>query len=758
MEQIHPLTGEEDKNASQFINVNAILSEKAPEVTHNVRYTESLTANSEETKFIDGHPVIETGVHVSQYLISLRDDEDPPVTFRSILLGSMFTALASVIQMLYLFKPVGVDVSQVFLQLMIFICGGAWAVFTPSPSRLKWKWLRSVLQFLNFGQPFTIKEHVIASMIAGSANNGLSGVEVYAVERLLYNRTVSATTAIFATFSIALCGFTMAGIMRPLLVYPSEMVYWGTLPQVILFQQLHFDRAVNRQRLTKFGWTLMGSAIWEIFPSYVVTWLTGLSIFCLASMKAPADIRSLFTKLFGGASSNEGMGFLNFSLDWQYIGSGSMALPLRQQLNSWLGNLIWYPAWLGLWYSNTWSAKTFPFMSTSLFRENGTVLHTMSILNEDGIIDSKKLQDTSLPFLSSSAVWVFFCSNMAIGALIIHVSIFLSKDMLIAWMHGRTKTQPDPHYQAMKKYKETPMWWYLILFVLCFVAGVVANAKGETTLPVWGFIVALALGAFICPFSLFLFAFYGNGISTNQISKMVAGAIHPGRPLANLYFASWSHQVISIANAVSTWLKVGQYLKVPTRSMFFLQIYGSLLGACINYVVMTTIVTSKREILVDPIGNNIWSGIAIQGLNSQAVTWALAKEMYSINGRYYIVPLGLLIGACLPVLHWGISRVFPRTKKWPINTAIIIASASGQFGITSNVTSSIVVGMIAQLWIRPRIPHIFNKYNYLIGAALDGGSQFMTFILAFAVFGAAGTPRPFPTWWGNPKGPPDHCQ
>jgi hypothetical protein len=43
------------------------------------------------------------------------------------------------------------------------------------------------------------------------------------------------------------------------------------------------------------------------------------------------------------------------------------------------------------------------------------------------------------------------------------------------------------------------------------------------------------------------------------------------------------------------------------------------------------------------------------------------------------------------------------------------------------------------------MPRIFNKYNYLIGAALDGGSQFMTFILAFAVFGAGGTPHLFPT-------------
>lgn len=37
------------------------------------------------------------------------------------------------------------------------------------------------------------------------------------------------------------------------------------------------------------------------------------------------------------------------------------------------------------------------------------------------------------------------------------------------------------------------------------------------------------------PFSTLLYARMGNGIATNQLMKMVAGAINPGRPVANLY-------------------------------------------------------------------------------------------------------------------------------------------------------------------------------------------------------------------------------
>lgn len=53
---------------------------------------------------------------VSRFVVSDRDDGDPALTFRSLVLGTIFTALSSVITMLYVFKPVQMQVSAVFLQ------------------------------------------------------------------------------------------------------------------------------------------------------------------------------------------------------------------------------------------------------------------------------------------------------------------------------------------------------------------------------------------------------------------------------------------------------------------------------------------------------------------------------------------------------------------------------------------------------------------------------------------------------------------
>jgi OPT family oligopeptide transporter len=295
--------------------------------------------------------------------------------------------------------------------------------------------------------------------------------------------------------------------------------------------------------------------------------------------------------------------------------------------------------------------------------------------------------------------------------LITHVFIFFGKDIRTAWKQARDKSQPDPHYQAMLKYKEVPTWWYLTIFVLCFLAGIIVNIKGHTTLAVWEYIVALILGFFVAPFSTILDALYGASVFTNQLSNMVGGIVAPGRPLANLYFSSWCHQVVQESIHLSSWMKIGQYTKVPPRALFWVQIYGSLLGPAFNYPIMMSIIASQRDVLLAPRGNTLWSGALLQQLNAESVSWSLATQTFGIHGRYPIVPLALLVGLGLPIIHWLVARCVPRVRKYPINTPIIATFAGHYYyGTTSWIWSSIAVGIFSQAWLRRRYPAIYNKY------------------------------------------------
>lgn len=65
-------------------------------------------------------------------------------------------------------------------------------------------------------------------------------------------------------------------------------------------------------------------------------------------------------------------------------------------------------------------------------------------------------------------------------------------------------------------------------------------------------------------------------------------------------------------------------------------------------------------------------------------------------------------------------------------------------GVNSVILTTIFAGLVSQVWLRRYHPAWFRKYIYILGGAIDGGTQIMVFILSFAVFGASGVSRPFP--------------
>lgn len=128
-----------------------------------------------------------------------------------------------------------------------------------------------------------------------------------------------------------------------------------------------------------------------------------------------------------------------------------------------------------------------------------------------------------------------------------------------------------------KNYKEVPWWWYMIVLVFSFILGLVVVLKENITMPVWAYIVSLICGIVIAPFvsgldidvanlanmlifqSVLIYSRFGNGIATNNLSKMIAGLALPGRPVGNMYFAAWSHNVITNTVNLCNDLKMGEY-------------------------------------------------------------------------------------------------------------------------------------------------------------------------------------------------------
>ncbi|KAL2283928.1 hypothetical protein FJTKL_09680 [Diaporthe vaccinii] len=536
--------------------------------------------------------IIITGADAARHLLPLRDDFDTALTFRSLFLASGLSCFQAVMSQIYTFKPTAITISGTFIVLIAYFLGKAWAAFLPRGDKFEARWRAkggqgnrpkwiSAIHFINPG-PWTLKEHAVCAITATSASNASASVMVFAAQDLFYDLPLSAATVILSTISIGLFGYGICGVMRPIAVWHVDAVYWSTLPTVKTLQGLHWQDLKNSKPLRYFWYSFGGMFAYEWFPAYMFPWLNSVSIPCLAAMKATGSKAAVLTNLFGGSINNEGIGLFSLSFDWQYITSFNTSLPLKLQVHAAVGYLVCFAAMLGIYYTNAWESKSLPFMSTTLRTDDGGK-YPISEVFTGGVLNQTALAENGLPRLTGSFAYAMFMANAAIGALVLHCFLFWGGDVIRAFKSAKAGRYDDRHHAHMAKhYKETPWWWYILVLVISFVIGLVVVIKENITLPAWAYIVSLLLGIFIAPLSTLLYSRYGNGIATNNLSKMLAGLMLPGRPVGNMYFAAWSHNVISNAVTLCNDLKMGEYLKVPPRVMFLTQIYGTILGGFIN--------------------------------------------------------------------------------------------------------------------------------------------------------------------------------
>ncbi|EHK19417.1 uncharacterized protein TRIVIDRAFT_58191 [Trichoderma virens Gv29-8] len=709
--------------------------------------------------------IIVTGADAAAHLLPLRDDGEPSLTFRSMFLATCLSAFQAVMSQIYQFKPTAATISGTFIVLIAYFIGNAWAAFLPRGDKLRARWAAkggqgkpplwiTIAAFINPG-PWNLKEHAVCAITATSASNASASITVFTAQDLFYNLPLSASTVVLSTISIGLFGYGICGVLRPIAVWHVEAVYWSTLPTVKTLQGLHWQNLKGSKPLRFFWYSFAGMFVYEFFPAYIFPFLNSISIPCLAAMHATGSKAAVLTNLFGGATNNEGLGLFSFSFDWQYITSFNTSLPLTLQAHAAAGFIVCYAVMLAIYYTNSWSAKSQPFMSTQLRSENGTK-YPVSKVFVGGVLDESALQTYGIPKLTGSFAYAMFMANAAIGALVAHCFLFWGGDVKKAYQSAKSGRYDDRHHAHMAEhYKEAPWWWYIAVLVFSFILGLVVVIKENITLPAWAYVVALLLGIFIAPLSTILYSRYGNGIATNNLSKMLAGLMLPGRPVGNMYFAAWSHNVISNCVSLCNDLKMGEYLKIPPRVMFLTQIYGTILGGFVNYGVMISIVNGNRELLIDSNGNASWSGATIQSYNTNATSWALAKYLYKTGAEYEMVPIGLAIGAGAVVLHRIFVYFVPKIRNFDVNDINLpqFIQYAGYIPYNQSQTcviwSQLVAGFFTQFYLRNYRPRIFKDYSYLVTGAFDGASLTVLFILSFAVFGAGGPAKPFPQWWGN---------
>lgn len=162
---------------------------------------------------------------------------------------------------------------------------------------------------------------------------------------------------------------------------------------------------------------------------------------------------------------------------------------------------------------------------------------------------------------------------------------------------------------------------------------------------------------------------------------------------------------------------------------------------------LTTVNNICQDTLLPP--NSPWTCPGDRVFFDASVIWGLIgpRRIFGSMGRYSALNWCFLGGAVAPVLVWLAQRAFPR-QHWIslINLPVLLGATGGMPPATTlNFNSWLLVGAIFNFFVFRYRKNWWQRYNYVLSAALDAGLAFMAVILYFCV----GIENVSVDWWGS---------
>ncbi|KAJ5539223.1 Oligopeptide transporter OPT superfamily [Penicillium frequentans] len=709
-------------------------------------------------------------------IINLTDDPTlPTITFRYFVLSALFVIPGAFLSQMSHFRTTSAPYSVFFVQIACHYVGHflakilpAWTVRLPGT---RWSFN------LNPG-PWSIKEHVLITVTAASgATYNLAYAPIVLAE-LWYGTRINPAVAIFFMLAIVWTGYSFAALARQILLPDPEYIWPQALMQTTLFETFRkTDTAspVARRQMKVFFLAFLGMTLWQFLPEYVFPFLSSLAFLCWV---APHNAATNFI-----GSGLGGMGFLNLSLDWSNInwnGSSIMLTPFWTQVilflayafNCWV--LIPAAKWGDL------GSYKHGLMSNSLLMANGTTYPTLKVLTPEYHLNETAYQQYGPMYMGLQNVWATWFDYAKLPAAITWIATFgyvqirnNLKKILGARKAARSSPGEGIHHQyhdrlnvIQRQYKEIPLWWYLSLFLTALVILVTIIACGNLFIPIWTLFVGLASAAvFVIPFA-WLYAISNYQLETGSFNELMygymvhtkAGSGHQ-HPCGPSVYGSIAGDAWYRAQYMLQDQKIGHYMHIPPREIFFSQIFGTLMGIPINYAVIRWVMDTKGDYLTgvktDPL--NQWTGQSLRTSNTMGVQYAvLGPKRLFAEAEMTPLPWSFLAGAVIPPILFIFHRFFPRLRIDLWNVSIFFGGLAMFYGnLSTGYTSAIIGGYVVMYWAYRRHFEVWKRYNYLIAAAFDAGFN-LNMLLIFFFFGA-GKQISMPKWWGNNSESVERC-
>ncbi|EOY11966.1 hypothetical protein QUC31_001588 [Theobroma cacao] len=689
------------------------------------------------------------------------DPTEAALTFRTWFLGLLSLCILAFVNDFFSYRVNQLYVTSVSAQIVVLPLGKLMAATLPNTqiSVPFTKWSFS----LNPG-PFSMKEHVLITILASCGSGSVYATHIITIVKALYHRGMHPVAALLLSQTTQLLGYGWAGLFRKYLVDSPYMWWPSNLVQVSLFRALNEKEARPKKGVTRLQFFIIVficSFAYYIVPGYLVPSISAISFICWIWKD------SITAQQIG--SGLRGFGIGSFGLDWStiaFLGS-PLPTPLFAIVNTLVGFfLIFYVVVPIAYYTNAFQARRFPLLTSSTYDAAGNIYNITRILNDKTFdINLASYNDYSRLYMSVVFAMTYGLSFATLMASLSHVALFEGKTIWTMWRKTKSAVKDkfsDVHTRLMKKnYDEVPDWWFYVVLVSTMVLSIfVCEGFGkQLQLPWWGVLLACAIALFFTLPVGIIQATTNMQPGLNVITELIIGYMYPGKPLANVCFKTYGY--ISMAQALTFIqdLKLGHYMKIPPKSMFIVQLVGTIVASFCYFGTTWWLLSTVENICVPdllPTGSP-WVCPGDNVFYNASIIWGVIGplRMFTSLGNYPQLNWFFVIGFLAPFPVWLLSLKFPE-KKWIrfIHMPVILAGATGLPSAKPvHYICWGVVGIFFNWYIYKRYKGWWARHTYVLSAAMDAGVAIMGVLIFFILQSLDNTIGP--DWWGLEAS--DHC-
>jgi OPT family oligopeptide transporter len=186
----------------------------------------------------------------------------------------------------------------------------------------------------------------------------------------------------------------------------------------------------------------------------------------------------------------------------------------------------------------------------------------------------------------------------------------------------------------------------------------------------------------------------GQRLGLNVLTEFVIGLLIPGQTVPVMAFKSLGTNSVIQAITLLQDLKLGHYMKINPRHMFYAQLYGSVIGAIVNTFWSYWVLDNMKHLL----GSGDWEATNYFVFYNAGAIWGAIgpQRFFGIGSVYELLLWCFPLGIVLPLIPY----VLYRAKVWPnFNWSMIHVPLLASFEGPGRIQNGIIVPTIVAWYL-----------------------------------------------------------